>query len=324
MAHELDFSNARANMAFVGATPWHQLGEQLQPDAPMDVWLRAAGMEHTIQAESMFYTHGEDVLAVPDRVVLKRSDTGAALGVVGAGYKVVQPAEVLGFFQALTEEAGFQLHTAGCLFGGKRMWALAKVGEDALVGKADTIGGYLLLSTACDGTMATSARFTTVRVVCNNTLSMAVAAGGAEAVRVTHRSVLVPEQVHAQLGIATAHFATFVDAAKELTRIKLTETKAATFVGQLLLPTLAPTATLEQAMTGPGFASIMALFNGAGRGADLKTSANTAWGLVNAVTQHVDHHARATTTDNRLTSAWYGDGDKLKTAAFQSALLLAA
>src|SRR6202044_3294118 len=101
-------------------------------------------------------------------------------------FKIVQPGAVLEFFRDLTAAAGFTLETAGTLFGGKRFWALAAIGETASIADpADKMKGYLLLSTACDGSMATEARYTTVRVVCNNTLSSARSAGAK--VRVTHR-----------------------------------------------------------------------------------------------------------------------------------------
>ena len=119
-------------------------------------------------------------------------------------FKIVQPAAVLEFFRDLTAAAGFTLETAGTLFGGKRFWALAAIGETASIADAaDKMKGYLLLSTSCDGTMATEARYTTVRVVCNNTLSAARTSGAK--VRVTHRSTFNADSVKKELGVDCAH-----------------------------------------------------------------------------------------------------------------------
>jgi phage/plasmid-like protein (TIGR03299 family) len=94
--------------------------------------------------------------------------------VVSDGYRVVQPAEVMDFFRELVEIGGFELETAGALSDGRRVWALASVGDAAPVVSNDLVKPYLLLGTSYDGTMATVAKFTAIRVVCNNTITAAV------------------------------------------------------------------------------------------------------------------------------------------------------
>lgn len=92
---------------------------------------------------------------------------------VSQRYKVVQPREVLEFYRDLSEVAGFELETAGVLKAGRRFWALARTGKSTALKGNDTVHGYLLLATSCDGTLATMAIPTSVRVVCNNTLAVA-------------------------------------------------------------------------------------------------------------------------------------------------------
>jgi phage/plasmid-like protein (TIGR03299 family) len=93
---------------------------------------------------------------------------------VSQRFQEVQPMEILHFYRDLTEQSGFELETAGVLKGGKKFWALARTGQSSALKGKDVSNGYILLATACDGTLATTAQFTSIRVVCNNTLAIAL------------------------------------------------------------------------------------------------------------------------------------------------------
>ena len=215
MAHELTITAAgAAEMAYVGARPWHGLGQQLQPGASIETWKTAAGMAWQIRRAAVRFFADEDtrrdcfeLCEVPGETVLFRSDTRAPLGVVSPDYEIVQPGTVLEFFRDLVSDHGMQLESAGTLFGGRRFWALAKLAEQP-VHAGDMVGGYLLLSTSADGTMATEARQTTVRVVCNNTLRLARAedGGAVSPVKLSHRTAFCDKRVKAQLGLARDNF----------------------------------------------------------------------------------------------------------------------
>ncbi len=114
------------------------------------------------------------IMPYEDQRVLYRSDTHAPLSVVSQRYQEVQPMEILNFYKDLTEQSGFELETAGVLKGGRKFWALATTGQSTALKGKDVSNGYILLATACDGTLATTAQFTSVRVVCNNTLAIAL------------------------------------------------------------------------------------------------------------------------------------------------------
>lgn len=314
MAHELSIrANGFVEHAYAGEVGWHGLGNQLPEDASIEQWQAAAGMDWKIGRSRVRFGDGPNQRIWDDKHVLFRSDTKTPLGMVSDGYKVVQPREVLEFFRSLVQNAGFRLSTAGCLFGGQRFWALARL-DEAVISGWDKIGGYLLLSTSCDGSMATEARETSVRVVCNNTLSLARGEGAAR-VKVTHRSVFNPEAMKDKLGLGREHFHEFVKVAQELSRINVDAAAARRFTERLF-------GTAEALRSHPGEDRVLSLFRGAGKGALLEGSHGTAWGLVNAVTEYVDHHKQCKTPDHRTESAWYGDGDKLKTKALTQALEL--
>lgn len=321
MAHEITTrKNGKAEMAYVGEKPWHGLGQELKAGASIDAWKEAAGMDWEILSAPAGFTHNDNFISFGDKQALYRGDDLSPLSVVSDKYKVVQPGEILEFFRDLAVGNDFVLNTAGTLFGGKRFWALASIGESACVVGKDRVDGYLLLSTSCDGTLATTARFTTIRVVCNNTLSMAVKGQKAE-VTVGHRSAFNADAVKDQLGIARGTFKEFMQDARELAKIKVAEPVAAHFVESLLRDT--KTIYTEDINKSKQFLKIMDLFKGAGKGADMASAHDTAWGLVNAVTEFVDFHAVAKTESAQLASAWFGRGDDLKSLALSRALELA-
>lgn len=382
MAHELTLNalTGAAEMAYVGAKPWHGLGQQLAAGATIEQWKAAAGMLWHIRRAAVRYFADEDtradcfeLMAAPDKSVLFRSDTLAALGVVSPEYEIVQPGQVLEFFRDLVADQGMQLESAGTLFGGRRFWALAKMGEQD-VQTGDAVGGYLLLSTSADGSMATEARQTTVRVVCNNTLRAARAEDGGRVapVKLSHRSAYCDKRIKAQLGLSRDNFERGMEKLRELARVHVSPAAAADFVRALLRPdeaaakaeaaalaarvaesaalaaramqaagapqagavtdfaallnrpaVLADVAPEQKEKRAPrGEGAILELFAGSAKGSNLAGAGGTAWGLVNAVSEYVDHHASAKTADHRASSAWFGTGDELKTRALELAATL--
>ena len=136
MAHEI------SSMAYVGATPWHGLGNQLTEQQPIHIWLKEAGMDWSIQQSDVLFNADSSALHIrshSDAKVLYRSDSLEPLSVVSNRYKVVQPHEVLNFYKDLVSVGGFELETAGVLKGGRKLWALAKTGQEAKIKGNDRI-----------------------------------------------------------------------------------------------------------------------------------------------------------------------------------------
>ena len=282
MAHELtQRSNGFVEMAFVGETPWHKLGQELEEGASIEQWQVAAGMDWSIERSPVrFNAQGNDQI-YSGQSVLYRSDDNTPLSVVSNRYKPVQPKEVLGFFRDLVAENGFKIHTAGTLMGGKRMWALAETGKFGEVCKGDGIGGFLLLSTSCDKTLATTARFTTVRVVCNNTLTAAVNRD-VNQVSFSHIQQFDHVAVKAQLGNAVESFGSFMEMAKHLQKAKLSAEEAKDFVSFLVATSVQLADEEYDVTTNRAYKKILALFNEEAKGIELV--GHTKWGMVNAVT----------------------------------------
>lgn len=315
MAHLIE------TMAYTGQTPWHGLGNQLPEKQSLDIWQQAAGMDWTIEQSDVLYNVTSDALHIrpfTESKVLYRSDTLAPLSVVSKRYNVVQPHEVLHFYQDLVQAGGFELETAGVLKGGRKLWALAKTGQGMKLNGGDIVKSYLLLATSCDGTLCTTAQFTSLRVVCNNTLQMALN-DNADAIKVPHSTKFNPEHVKEVLGLGLANWDLFQRNIHELSHHSVSPAEAILFFSDLIND---PTGDDGNIVLSRPTKKLQELYQGAGMGSDLASAKNTAWGLVNAVTEYVDHHRRARSQDNRLDSAWFGQGAQLKYHALEQALTL--
>ena len=315
-------------MAYVGSEPWHGLGNRLPNGQPLEVWQQAAGMDWQIEASDVRFMsdvqgHLGTIHTFPEQKVLYRSDNKEALSVVSNRYQVVQPREILEFYRDLMNTNQYELETAGVLKGGRKFWALARTGQSATIKGKDEVNGYLLLATSCDGSMATTATPTTVRVVCNNTLSIAVN-GATQAIKVPHNTSFDSQVVKLQLGVAVSQWDEFMTRMRALAERKVKPQEAMSYFRKVVCD-VDDEGTLSTALPNErALKRVHTLFEGQGRGSDLVAAKGTAWGMLNAVTEFVDHERRARTTGHRMDSAWFGQGANLKQKALDQALLMVA
>lgn len=324
MSHELT-QRADGTVEFAyrvaDGAPWHGLGQPMADGQSIDEWRVAAGMDWTIGRSRVRYGSESNFRIIEDQHVLYRSDTKDPLGIVSKQYQIVQPGEVLEFFRDVAKAGGLELSAAGTIYGGKRFWATAKIGEASPTSVRDRIGGYLLLSTSADGSLATEARLTSIRVVCKNTLQMA-RADGKPALRVSHRSVFDPAAVKEQMGLNTAAWDAFRSNLVRLANVSVSTELAEELVAELFAASKADAAK-DKARETAGFKKVMNLFGGAGMGAELDGVYGTANGVLQAVTEYADHHVRARSDEHRFVASQWGGGADLKQRAWDQLIALA-
>jgi len=343
MAHQIE------QIAYVGETPWHGLGNQLSPNQPLEVWAQQAGMDWRIESSNVSYMAQNErgqsiIMPFEEQRVLYRSDTHAPLSVVSQRYQEVQPKEILEFYRDLTEQSGFELETAGVLKGGKKFWALARTGQSTALKSKDVSNGYILLATACDGTLATTAQFTSIRVVCNNTLAIALRGQSSSAgvVKVPHSTKFDAEKVKQQLGISVRAWDEHMYEMKQLTQRKVSQQEAKAYFDAVFNNSTMSISDPEENIiqfyrnvaqqvqekkpepNGRAMNKALDMFNGQGGGAELSSAKDTAYGLLCSITEFVDHERRAMSTDHRLDSAWFGAGAGVKQRGLEQALALIA
>jgi phage/plasmid-like protein (TIGR03299 family) len=328
MAHliETNAVTGKAEIAYAGSVPWHGLGQSLTPDASIDVWQKEAGLDWEAKvAPIMFTWDGQNYSEVDNQRVIYRNDTNAPLGVVTDRYRIHQPGEILDFFNTLVGSAGFKLEVAGAIKGGKRIWALANVNREACVLGDDAVRGYLLLSTSFDGSTATVGQFTSIRVVCNNTLSAADREAAPSRVSITHGARFDASLMRDKLGLVVGGFEGMMDNYRNLARTGVNSAYVKGFLTTLFPPTKQMVkisgvdVKQEVWADSRAYRKVLELFDGKGIGCNLPGVNGTRWGLLNAITQFVDHE-RGHNADTRMNNAWFGEGNRLKSQA--EALLL--
>lgn len=336
MAHQLT-KNRLSNkyeFAYAGEPAWHNLGNELTEGASIADWKREAGMDWEVQESLVSFQTTEMVAnnqgvsslqsvikTVPDKRVLFRSDTKDALSIVSADYHVVQPGEILDFFESICRLNDFKLSAAGTLFGGKRFWATAEVGKVFNAVDDDEIKGQLLLVTSVDGTLATQGKFTSTRTVCNNTLTIALGESSKRSVRKTHASEWDASSFKLDLGLIDAGWEKFNTDIKRLTEIKVSDSFALQFFQKEFYDA-------EKSADDQGIGDIkkvntlMELYK---RGAGAEYSKGTAYGILNATTELFTHGiSKNRDASHQFWNSYFGAGEKTKNGIFSNLLEMVA
>lgn len=319
MAHMIE------DMAYVGAVPWHGLGNQVGENTTIEEWQKAAGLDWEVSKRPVIYAAYNDpgvLKGFKDKFVLARTIDDKPYSVVSGRYKPVQPKEILEFFRELLARHNMRIETAGSLKDGARIWALAVTGDAAKIANdADIVKGYLNIATSYDLTFSTVAYFTSVRVVCNNTLQQSF--GDMHGmVKIPHFREFSVDDVHDQLGLGKERWLAFTQACETLAKIKIDADKAREVLNVAYQIPTDP----EKAMIDSDRLHVHNVFDMFTKklyiGADV--TQDSMWGLLNAQTEYIDHKKRARSQGNRLDSAWYGDGFGVKQRTFDELLRLAA
>jgi len=324
MAHELAATNGRTAMMYAGEVPWHGLGTRLDEPATAREAIEAAGLDYLAELKAIKTT---DELPVPSRKAVVRSDSGDVLGVVGNTYVPVQNYQAFGFLDAVVADGGLRYHTAGALGKGERVWMLAKLPDDIRVkGSDDITEKYMLLSNSHDGSSSLRVHFTPIRVVCSNTLAIAARNGWGQGVSIIHKGDLAAKVRQAQevLGLATRFYDNVQEQLDRLARHYPSQRQLEEYFRQVYPDSPDGPSTRAKNIRE----EFLRLFE-QGIGHDIPEIKHTTWTALNAVTEYVDHYrsTRGKTpqdrSSNRLESAWFGSGARIKERAWELALKMA-
>lgn len=318
MSHEVE------QMFVVGAAPWHNLGRKFEVPPSLEEALVAAGLDWKVTTEPLFSGAQEQVEAL----LTRRSSDNSILGVVGPNYVPLQNTEAFDFFRPFLDEKAAVIETAGSLRQGKRVWVLAKINRDPLVIKgSDVVEKYVLLSNSHDGTLAVRVGFTPVRVVCNNTLSMAINSEASKLIRIKHTKNVAAnlESVQDIMNLADSEFEATADQYRMLTRKDINSKDLEKYI-KLVFNTTAKLVeaggNVENLNNKRILEQIVPLFEG-GRGNNMTEIKGTMWAAYNAVNEYLQYE-RGSDTSNRMDNMWFGDSARLNKKALETALIMAA
>lgn len=310
MAHMVE------TMAYAGEVPWHGLGVQVPSDLAPAQMLEKAGLDWTVQKIPAFADIGGKKKSVGWSALVRSSDE-SVLSVVSNDWNPVQNHEAFDFFHEYCAAGDMEMHTAGSLRDGQIVWALAKVKDSFDLFKGDQVDSYLLFTNPHKFGQCIDVRFTPIRVVCNNTLTLSLNQKAERVVKKNHRTVFDAAEVKEALGIATEKLAKYKEMAAFLGSKKFKDETVKEYFNRVF-PVLAynkekgpqrkelsksATRALEVLHTQPG----------------ARFAEGSWWQAFNAVTYLTDHEI-GRSADTRLQSAWFGANKNLKLKALETAV----
>jgi len=316
MSHEVEMVNGVAQMAYAGEVPWHGLGTKVAADLSPQQIMQQAGLDWTVQKETMTTASGAEI---EGKKALVRSADNKVLDVVGDNWNPVQNSEAFEFFSEYCLAGDMEMHTAGSLKGGQMVWALAKVKESFDILGGDQVDSYLLFSNPHKYGKAIDVRFTPIRVVCNNTLSMSLGQNVANSVSLNHRTAFNPDSVKETLGIASEKFAMYKETAEFLASKQFSMDSLIQYYNDVFPRTYKgknpPVVKEYKDLTNNAQKAFSFLETQPGA----EFGAGSWWSALNSVTYLTDHQM-GRETDSRLTSAWFGANQTRKVKAVEKAV----
>lgn len=312
MAHNINRTNGKDSIVWAGQTPWHRLGTQLPEAFSAAEALRHGGLDYTVTKVGLQTVDGDKV---PNRFALRRTDTGAVLGVCAGMYQPLQNKDAFAFFDGVFGKDKACYEVAGVLGDGERVWLLAKLPGEFDAIKGDSVNQYLLLTNGFDTNEPVRARFTPIRVVCQNTLTLALGKTASE-VRVQHiGNVKAKMEIAGNLLRAAG---LYFDETKELFRgfakYGMKQAEVSGYFAEVIAGDRSANVNELHPVTRNRILKVQEL-NETGIGHDIKGVRGTLWGAYNAVTEYVDH----VRTGEDLGYIVDGGGAKLKQRAFEVA-----
>lgn len=314
MPHNINVTDGGPSMMYVGETPWHKLGTKLERPATSEEAIQKAGLDFNV-GKFPLRTATLD-LRVENYFATVRTDTMDVLGVVGSRYEPIQNKDAFTTtFDTLVGEGEAIYHTAGALGKGERIWILAKLPDYIRVNGNDVVEKFLLLVNSHDGSGCVRVKLTPIRVVCENTLSLALSGAEQEVhIRHTLNAKEKLKEAHEILGLTNKLYMQ-LDAI--FNRMSETKVEGQTLTDYVKAVFPENPESKDHSWTRKVHDKVFELVE-SGQGAEM--AKGTLWGAYNAVTEYVDHcrHWRGDETQ-RLKSMWFGSGEQIKKNAFRIA-----
>lgn len=316
-------------IAYAGDVPWHGLGIRVGDDLTADEMLIAAGCDWTVSKRPLAYDTGSSSKEIADRFALVRDTDHQFLDIVGKTFKPTQNKDAFEFFERFVREAKLKMHTAGSLCEGKFVWALAETENHFEIGfKKDRVDSYILLVSPHQFGKALIAQQTTVRVVCQNTLNLALNQEGVVSYRLPHVREFNAEAKHEAakiLGLVNDSFIEFKEQVLKIAEKEIKRTDVVDYYARVLglKKTTVIAANDDGLPKSRLLRQFMDAYEGGSPGSNLPGSKNTLWGAVNAVTYVLDHVSKRN-SEKALRDNWFGYRGDLKRKALRIAVNLAA
>lgn len=314
MAHELEMlADGTASMAYRqnGGLPWHGLGTPVSDDMSAHAMMEAAGLDWTVSLQDSFYQFNGEMLPTGQRSLVRDSD-GKLLSNVGMNWKPVQNETAFEFFKEYVDAGEMMMETAGSLHDGKLVWALANINDGFTLANGDEVKGHMLLVSPHQYGRSVFVRTVMTRVVCQNTLTMALREKGDLELKLNHSREFVVEDVKEALGMSRSRLEEYAAQADHLRKKSYKKGE----LQEYFVGLFGKSKKDELTRTGE---QVMGLVENS-PGCEL--APGSWWNAFNAVTYHTTHEM-GRTVESRADSAAFGAGARLNAKAMELALEMA-
>lgn len=319
MSHELEIVDGVAHMAYAGDVPWHGLGKSVPNDLTPEQMLKAANLDWTVEKRNLFFPD-QNGQPVPTKAqALVRSSDDKVLTIVTEKWNPVQNLEAFEFFNDFVNAGDMEMHTAGSLKGGTLVWAMAQIKDSFELFGGDKVDGYLLFTNPHIFGRSVDIRFSPVRVVCNNTLTMALGSTSDTRVTVNHRNVFNGDRVKETLGIAKEKLAFYKEQAAFLGKKKYSGETIIEYFNRVFPSMSKDQVTSDMIREAPVSRQAEEAMQVLHSQPGAKFAEGSWWQAFNTVTYMTDH-LLGRSADTRLTSAWYGQNRIRKEKALELAV----
>ena len=312
MAHEVE------TMAYAGEVPWHGLGVPVSNDLTPAQMMKKAGLDWTVEQIDSYVTVGDKKIPTGMKALVRSSDN-KVLTNIGQVWNPVQNEDAFNFFSEYVLKGDMEMHTAGSLKGGQLVWALAKVKESFDLFGGDTVESYLLFSNPHKYGFSIDVRFTPIRVVCNNTLSLSLEAKAERSVKVGHRTEFNADEVKKALGIASAKLSQYKEMAEFLGSKRYNIDNLIEYYNTVFPRTADKRVQNQELSVETLSKNAKAAFDAIELQPGAKYAEGSWWQAFNSVT-YVTDHLQGRNPDNRLYSSWFGGNQIRKRDALKTAL----
>lgn len=314
------------SMFSVKETPWHQQGEVLMDYPNTDEAYVKSGLNWNVDKVQQFYNYNGALTASSDFALVRDKD-GSQLGTCKSGYEIFQNKDGFEWCRPLVETDLWKYETAGSLRNGIVGWILLKQGEIELVHK-DVLKQYLLLTWAHDGSKTVQPMSTSIRVVCNNTLTAALnEATHKNRVKHTSQMIMKLEEIRKLYETTKEQFDHQKEMFSRMLDFKMTEGMVNEYVDQIMENAFKITnlsemkdgkkKTINQNIRAT---LIDGAFNGTGT-AELGIG-NTMYGVFNGIEEAVEHSLGGKRVKDRGMNILFGTGKTIVDTAYNTALEL--
>ena len=310
------------SMMYVDEVPWHGIGVGLDNPATSKEAIIAAGMDWEVEIQEI---KTETDIPIPWKRAIMRKDKNIPIGVVGKKYQFLQNIDAFSFFDSIVGESRAIYHTAGVLGRGEKIWILAKLPSHICVAKDDDVEEYLLLVNSHDGKGSIRLFFTPIRVVCKNTLNIALRGGEKQGASVRHVGKVMDKITDVRKILEKTHrfYTDFGDSSKFLANKQADSVAVDAYIDACFHGYAKEAKKVKNMMS-----KVRENFEEENK--KLPSIAGTYWALFNGYVGYIDH-ARATKGEdddvrksNHLNSIWLGDSVKLKQKAWDIAIKMAS